>query len=223
MKGATTLRSPLLTALVVVLFAGCAALAPREVPDDREVAWEALRAELEALSAWHARGRLSVQMGDDGGSAGFDWREHPGGDYALRLSGPWGQGVARIEGGDGYVRLDEGDGQVLEGASARLLLWQRFGWDVPVDGLRRWLMGLPTGDAAPDAYTLDDFGRLEHLRWEEWEIAYRRYTQVDGLDLPADLTIRHVAEGTRIRVAVDNWQPAAPGEGESSGIPLIGE
>ena len=220
---ARTLRAALLAGLAALLVAGCAALQPREIPDDRDAAWEALQADLEALDAWHARGRLSVRMDHDGGSAGFDWREQADGRYALRLAGPFGEGVARLDGRAGHVRLDEGDGRVLQGSDARLLLLERYGWDVPVDGLRHWLIGLPGSDVEPDAYELDDFGRLQRLQWEEWEIRYRRYIQVDGLDLPADLIVEHGLDDTRIRIAVDEWQPASAEVDDGTGVPLIGE
>lgn len=198
---------------------------PRTVPDDRELAWMDLQDRLQALDGWQAAGRFNVQMADEGGSASFDWREHPDGRFSLRLSGPWGQGVARLSGDDDRVRLDTGNGHVVHGTDAALLLRDLYGWDVPVAGLRRWLIGLPTGDAGSDSYSLDRFGRLEELRWRDWEIRYRRFGQVDDLDLPVNLIARRADGEARLRIAVDHWQPGEvdPADGAGSGVPLIGD
>lgn len=216
------LRSALVLAGVLGL-AACA-VGPREVPDDRDAAWADLRAQLEALESWHAEGRLSVNMSGDGGSAGFDWRERADGRFTLHLAGPWGQGVARLSGDDQRVELDTGEGQVITGADASVLLRDLYGWNIPVAGLRRWLIGLPAADTAEATYTLDRFGRLETLVWDDWEIEYRRHRRVDDLDLPAILRADRMDGEARIRIAVDRWQLREADSGDDdSGVPLIGD
>lgn len=213
--------------LAVLLLAGCAVVQPpREPPADRAEAWDTHRERLESIDGWHAEGRLSVRMGNDGANARFDWREIPDGRFSLRLSGAWGQGVARLTGGAGEARLDTGEGRAAVGPDAANLLARRYGWDVPVDGLRRWLLGLPTATVDDNDRDLDRFGRLETLVWQDWEIHYRRYQQVGDLDLPAVLIATRTDGGAVIRIAVDHWQPGTdPGQRESdgSGVPLIGE
>lgn len=208
----------------------CAGLGPRDKPDDPEAAWADLRAELEALAAWRADGRMSVRMDNDGGTAGFVWHERGGDRFALRLAGPWGQGVARLNAEDGRVRLDEGGDRVLRGRDAATLLQRAYGWDVPVAQLRRWLIGLPTADLDADDYTLDDFGRLATLEWQDWEIEYRSFRQAEGIDLPADLVATRPGEDVRIRVRIDEWRLREPEDAEDgeagdngSGVPLIGD
>lgn len=215
-------RGFVLVALALVLVAGCAA-GPRPVPDERTRAWTELRAELEALDQWQAEGRLVVRDGRDGNPAGFTWIERPDGGFQLRLSGPWGQGVARLTGGAGRAELVTAEGMRYTAGDAHQLLAGVYGWDIPVAGLRRWLLGLPGPDAT---YTLDRFGRLETLDWRDWHIEYGRYRLVDeGLDMPAVLTASRAGGDTEIRVAIHEWRlgpgkPDAPG-GESP-IPLMG-
>lgn len=215
------LRASLPVLCLAVLLAGCAA-GPRPLPDDRQAAWQELRARLEALEGWHAEGRLSVRMDGDGGQAGFTWVETRDAGFQLRLSGPWGQGAARLRGGDGAAELRSGDGYRYAGDDARSLLARVYGWDIPVAGLRSWLIGLPADGAD---YTLDRFGRLATLDRGGWHIEYRRYRRVGDLDLPAVLRARNAAADTEVRVVVDDWRPgSADGDapGPTSPVPLMG-
>jgi outer membrane lipoprotein LolB len=209
-------------AVALVLMAGCAT-GPRPVPDERTRAWAELRGELEALDQWQAEGRIVVRDGGDGTPAGFTWIEHPDGGFQLRLSGPWGQGVARLTGGAGRAELVTAEGARYTAVDAHQLLSDVYGWDIPVAGLRRWLLGLPGPDAE---HTLDRFGRLETLDWHDWRIKYGRYRLVEnGLDMPAVLTAAKAGGDTEVRVAIHEWRlgsnkPDAPTRG--SPIPLMG-
>ena len=213
---------------IVVVFLGAALLTacatgPRSVPGDREAAWADHRDRLEALSGWRAEGRLAVRTRDDAGNANFVWIEEGEDRFRLRLEGPLGQGGGRlVVDGVGAV-LTTGDGQRYAGSDAGRLLGELYGWDIPVAGLRQWLVGLPGADAD---YDLDRFGRITALDWRGWRIEYRRYRQVGELDLPATLVASRAEAGTEIRVAIDQWVPGAGNEPPSeagSTIPLMGD
>ena len=214
-------RRRLLLLLPGLLLVGACAVGPRPVPDDRGSAWQETRARLAALDAWYAEGRLAVRTGSDGGQAHFTWRERNGERFSLRLAGPWGQGAARLEGGAGRAELLAADGRRFAGPDARALLLGVYGWDIPVDALRRWLIGLPTRGAD---YRLDRFGRIATLQWQDWSLEYRRYRQRDGLDLPALLVARRGDTEVELRVAVDRWRLG--GEEQTpvpeSPVPLFG-
>lgn len=215
------MRAALAGVVLAAVLAGCA-IGPRAVPDERRAAWDALRDRLEAIEGWRAEGRLSVRMGADGGQAGFTWYERRADGYRVELRGPWGQGAARLAGSDGRVELRAGGGRRFIGTDGRELLREIYGWDIPIAGLRRWLIGLPTAEAS---YTLDRFGRLETLTWQGWRIEYVRHRQRDGLDLPAVLEARHASRDSELRIAVDEWYPddgSRPARPDSP-VPLIGE
>lgn len=206
---------------LVIALAGCAA--PRPVPDDHAEAWASQRARLQALDAWRAEGRLVVRSGNEGGQVGFTWIERPDGSFGMRMAGPWGQGAAHLAGGGGRATLRGADGARYVAADASELLADVYGWDVPVAGLRRWLVGLPASGAD---YSLDRFGRVATFDWQDWRVAYRRYRQVDGTDLPAMLTATRARDGTEIRVAIDRWRLGAGGgdtRPADSPVPLIGD
>lgn len=212
--------------IVVLLICGAlltaCATGPRSVPDDREAAWSDHRQQLEALSGWSAEGRLAVRTRDDAGNANFVWVETGDERFRLRLEGPLGQGGGRLVVDGEQAVLTTGNGQRYVGRDAGQLLDDLYGWDIPVTGLRKWLLGLPGSNAD---YELDRFGRIAELDWRGWHIEYRRYRQVDDLDLPATLIATRADSGTEIRVAIDQWEPEAGDESPSddgSTIPLMG-
>jgi outer membrane lipoprotein LolB len=216
-------RKPVLALVLSLLAVGCAQQ-PRETVDDPRRVWQQRQQQLEALERWQAEGRLSVELADDGGQAHFTWRQM-GENFQLRLSGPWGQGGSVIEGGPEGARLDAGDGQRYRGSDAQQLLAAVYGWQIPVDGLRYWLIGLPRAEGDPE---IDRFGRLAAVTWQQWRIEYQGYQRVAGLELPERLRARRGDRG-EIRLAIHDWilpergrdvDEEAP-EAESD-IPLVG-
>ncbi len=206
---------------LLLALAGCA-IEPRPVPDERRQAWEALRTQLEELDHWRAEGRLVVRQGRDGSPAHFTWIERSDGSFDLRLSGPWGQGAARLRGGRGGAVLVTADELRYTARDAQRLLARVYDWNIPVTGLRQWLIGLPGPEAD---YTLDRFGRLEMLDWRNWHIEYGRYRLSDeGLDMPAVLTATRAGGDSEIRVAIQSWRvsPDTPQESPRSPVPLMG-
>lgn len=210
-------------AAVVLLGAlvGACATGPRSVPVDRDAAWSDLHERLQALPGWRAEGRLAVQTDGDAGNANFTWVERADGGFRLRLEGPLGQGGGRLAVDGDQAVLTTADGRRRVGRDAGRLLATLYGWNIPVSGLRRWLIGLPGTDAD---YRLDRFGRIASLDWQDWRIEYRRYRQVDDLDLPASLVATRAGGGAEIRVAIDRWDPGAAERAPSDGspVPLIG-
>jgi len=208
-------------ALALLLLAGCAA--ERPVPQNPKDAGQSLRTQLRALRAWRADGRLVVKADGQGTPASFTWTERPDDTFRLRLSGPWGQGAARLAGGPGQASLVTGDGTRYVARDAHALLAGAYGWDIPVSALRHWLLGLPGEEDAQ--FTLDRYGRLATLDWHGWHVEYRRYRQVNGLDLPAVLTAKARKRQAEVRVAIDNWHLDGRGEqpaATESPIPLMG-
>lgn len=215
-------RCRIAAVLVCSALLGACATGPRSVPEDREAAWADQRERLHALSAWRAEGRLAVRTRNDAGNAHFTWIDQGDDGFRLRLEGPLGQGGGRMSVNGEQAVLTTGDGQRYVDRDAGRLLEDLYGWDIPVTGLRQWLVGLPGADAD---YELDQFGRIASLDWRGWHIEYRRYRPVGDLDLPATLVATRTDTDTGIRVAIDQWEPEANAESPSddSSIPLMGD
>ena len=81
-------------------------------------------------------------------------------------------------------------------------LQERIGFELPIDHLRFWLLGVPDPSAAFEL-TRNDQDRALQLTQDDWTVDYDRYMTVDGDLLPAHLVLTRA--GVRVRVAVDRW------------------
>ena len=83
-------------------------------------------------------------------------------------------------------------------------LQERLGFELPIDQLRFWLLGVPDPGAAFELKR-NDQDRASQLTQDDWTIDYDRYMPVNGDLLPAHLVLRRA--GVRVRIVVDRWEP----------------
>lgn len=200
------MRRLLALAATALLAAGCAA--PPSLPNvaHPQQVWEVRQHALAALSAWQLSGRIAVRNGDDAWQGNLEWRQ-AGSDYHIAVDGPFGQSQFDLTGGAQGVVLRTADNKVWQASDPEALLLEQTGIRMPVNALRYWVRGLPDPAGEP-AQTLDGRGRLARLQQGGWSVQFRRYTQVDGLELPDKLFVQRGP--VDIRLVVDRWRlPAA--------------
>lgn len=189
--------------LAALLLAGCAA-APPPLPDvSPEQALEARLKRLRELQSWTLTGRVGANNGKDSLSASMRWiqtRER----YRIRLSGPLGQGLVEVTGSEAGVALRNAERQTFYASTPEVLLSERFGWRLPVSGLRYWILGQPVPGAAVERRRLDAYGRLTRLDQSGWRIEYLEYEDVGGMELPSRINLEH--RELKARIAVRHWQ-----------------
>jgi outer membrane lipoprotein LolB len=162
-------------------------------------AWAARRAALEQVQNFSLQGRLAetglVSFGGD-----LSWIQ-TGASFQARFYGPLGVGAVAISGvaGDMQVRTKNG---IYETTEPEAFMQQQFGWSVPVDGLRYWVLGLPAPGRL-DALQLDDNGRILSLQQNGWTLAYLDYQAVGTLELPHKFAISDPQRG--FKVFIDQW------------------
>lgn len=201
-------RKALRSALVCVaaLIAACETT-PDVVPvDNPERVWAERQARLASIDHWSAVGKIGIQSTQDSWSAGLSWQQN-GDSYRLRLSGPLGQGLMELRGSPGDVELRTSDDEVYRARTAEALMQAHAGWQVPLSGLRYWILGRPDPDAGIVDFALDPGGRLAELRQLGWHIRYERYAEFDGVVLPTRLTLEN--SRLRAKLAVRTWRTAA--------------
>jgi outer membrane lipoprotein LolB len=161
--------------------------------------WEQRVADLQGLSSWQLDGRAAVAVGTQGWQATLNWRQR-GDSGEVHLSGPFGVGALVLK------RTPEG--LSLNGAppsdAVVTQLQEKLGFDLPLDHLRFWLLGVPD-PAAPFNLKRNDQDRASQLTQADWSVDYDRYVPANGDLLPAHLVLTR--EGVRVRIAVDRWEP----------------
>lgn len=184
--------------LIVLLAAGAALAACMStrtalVP----VPWERRLLELQHASTWQLDGRAAVAVGTQGWQASLNWHQH-GADAEVHLAGPLGVGA--------LVLKKTPDGVSMNGAppsdAVLAQLQERLGFEMPLEDLRYWLVGLPNPNTA-SALQRNDQDRAQQLMQDGWTVDYDRYMPVKGDLLPARLVMSR--EGVRVRIAVDHW------------------
>ena len=110
------------------------------------------------------------------------------------MSGPLGIGA--------LVLKRSPDGISLNGAppsdAVLAQVQERLGFDLPIDRLRFWLLGVPDPSAA-FALKRNAQDRALQLIQADWTIDYDRYMPAGGDSLPAHLVLSR--EGVRVRIA----------------------
>jgi outer membrane lipoprotein LolB len=187
--------------ILLLSLAGCATV-PVQAPEPGTVgSLEQHAAALAELTAWQMNGRAAISTSDQAGTVTMNWRQE-GESYSVELRAPWGAGTVLLDGDPQGVMLRTSKG-VQEFASApRELLWRHTGFDLPIEALQYWLLGLPEPDSAAE-FEVDERGLLTELRQHGWRIRYLNYGEFDGLALPIRLYLTGEAGG--VRVAVQGW------------------
>lgn len=180
------------------LMTGCTTL--MKTPEtDVDQAWDDHREALERIESFELSARVA-SGGLFGMKGSLVWRQQAD-DFDIRVSGPFGVGALRLSGRIDDVTLTTKKGS-YHTDDPDAYLRENLGWSLPVEGLRYWVLGLPSpySDAEIE---LDDHGRLLSADQDGWAIAYEDYVTAERMALPRKLTLTHPE--VRIKVVVDDW------------------
>ena len=163
--------------------------------------WQQRRLQLQQRSVWRVHGRVAVQTEDEAWSATIRWTQ-TGAQYEMAIYGPLGGTILYIQGTDSRITLTTEQGETYTGTDAQRLIERHAGWNVPLDGLRYWLLALSQpGRSQWQRY--DDDGRLKELHQSGWRIRYRGYQPINGIDMPEKIHIEN--EQLTVRLIVRDW------------------
>lgn len=160
--------------------------------------WPVRLAELQQAHRWQLEGRAAVAVGTQGWQASLNWQQS---DEAteVHLAGPLGVGAMALK--------ETAEGLSLNGAppSGAVLaqLQDRLGFELPLQDLRYWLLGVPDPSTAFEM-TRNADDRALQLTQAGWTLNYDRYMAVNGDLLPAKISLNR--EGVRLRIVVDQWR-----------------
>ena len=197
--------SALAALAVLAMLAGCrSAPPPAAIPGPgAEAPWSEQRPALEKLDRYALNGKVAVAANGQGFSASLRYLQQPG-RAELALDGPLGIGGMRIALEENSLAVTNSRGEALDGEAARAEIEHRLGFELPLDELRWWLLGLPAPgqseiDAAPDS------GEIRGFLQNGWRVTINTRAPGLGFSLPQRLTAER--SGARLKLFVERWQP----------------
>jgi outer membrane lipoprotein LolB len=178
------------TAIVLASLAGCAALrAPQALPASNA-----------GVDTFSLTGRVAVKLEQRGYSAKLSWRHAAAGDR-LRLLSPVGSVIAEIEADASGAMLTTGDKKVYRSGDVQALTREVLGWDLPLEGLRHWVVGRAEPVLPVQAEQRDVRGRLTRLTQNDWRISFLAYAGDSAL--PARMALAY--DRLSLRLIIDRW------------------
>jgi len=186
-------------AIVYLLLGACATQQGVDLPDISQ--WENRRAILGQLDKWQFRGRIAVKTSDDGFNGKLRWVQD-GDFFRATVSGPLGIGTVRIEGDGEGVEITDKDGTTTVLRDVESELYYRYGWTIPVESLRYWVLGIPD-PRVPAATEFDDLDRVSRIEQRGWNVEVGRYREAGGQQMPARLVAS--SRETSVRLVIDKW------------------
>ena len=187
--------------LLLVVLAGCASRPVIQQATDN-ARWQMRQSQLSTIHHWMASGRIAIRDEVTGWTASYEWQQRPD-SYDIQLRGPLGYGVMQLIGSEQKVELRQAGKAALYSSSAEQLLVEQTGWQLPVEGLRYWILGLPRPGSA-EKHQLNDESMLDTLHQDGWEISYSRYKMINNYWLPGKITLTQA--DLKVKLLVDTWK-----------------
>ncbi len=151
-----------------------------------------------ALQNWKISGKIGLRTNSDAHSAYINWHQC-GDSFDIRLSGPLGQGSARLLGNRIGVRLQTQGEEAIYAASAEQLMEQYLGWSLPVSQLAYWMRGIPSPH-----FTFEASDTGQHFSQQGWQLDFPKLTQIDGYQLPSKTTAEQAPY--KVSLLIKDWQ-----------------
>lgn len=157
-------------------------------------------AKLKSIKNWTIFGAIGVHNRQKAWRANLRWQQN-GARYTMNFFGPLGAGAVLLKGAPNKVSLQT-QKQLLLADNPEELLQREVGWRVPVSNLYYWVRGLAApGIAAQKHY--DQNNHLATLQQAGWQVVFKNYQRVRGIDLPSKIVIDKAP--LRLRIVIKRW------------------
>ena len=168
--------------------------------------------ENEASSVFTLQGRAFVKGSTAAYSIGLRWQASSDLDV-IWLTAPLGQTLAQITRNYEGAMIVTADQQTYRAASVESLTSKALGWELPLAGLRHWVLGHAGRTPAPTNSVRDDQHRLRLLEQDGWRVSFD-YRTDDASARPSrlqatrdDAELRLVIDALDVEVEVDAEAP----------------
>lgn len=187
---------------LVLTLNACTSVSVKDPDFVNKEIYEDRTSQLNATGVWGLVGKISLDDGDDGGSGRLQWSVEPG-HSELDFHGAMGRGAWHLQIGQDGVLLKMADGTEQAADDVNDLIQDRMGWPIPLDALQWWVRGL-VAPGVIESETYGSEGLLTSLRQFGWDVDFKRYASVDGVELPIRLNATN--DNYRVKLAISRWR-----------------
>ena len=197
--------NPSLLLFAIVLLSACTS---KPVKMEADSDWRSRQAALAEIDSWKMQARIGLRSKDRSGSASLIWVETPE-QRNLRLLGPLGGGLVLLQQDAAGVSIQDSKGKIWLAQDAGELIYRVTGWQIPVSGMRWWLLGLTEPGSKAES-TIDAAHHLVSVQQAGWKVSLDKYTLFGAHELPTSIVIETVAGSDderyiRVKVIVKDW------------------
>lgn len=192
--------------LITLLLTACATVKNDSIPIE-EISQSfnkvTLNEQLYNLSKWQASGVIGIKYDNKADSANFIW-DQDGGDFHLKIYGPLGMGAISVIGDGKSVSLVDSKGDVTKSKDISTLLAEKFGWYIPIEGLKYWIKGTYVAKETKEV-NYSKLGLVDNLKQSGWEITYKDYMLIDKkVPLPSKIVLSR--DDLTLKIVIKSWQ-----------------
>ncbi|MDO6708872.1 lipoprotein insertase outer membrane protein LolB [Photobacterium sp. 1_MG-2023] len=185
----------------LLILSGCTTTSQSGQP---VTSWDIHQQALQTISGYQATGKLGYISPEQRFTANLNWKNETGADH-LRLTNFLGTTLLKLDTQPGRAVLIDNDGKRYQGPDAAALVLKLTGISLPVNQMRDWLIGLPSG---ADTYQLNAENRVAYLAKQVgsqlWQLDYNVYDESATPALPSRLVL---SQGDiRITLLINRWQ-----------------
>jgi outer membrane lipoprotein LolB len=160
-------------------------------------------ARLQQLTAWHNSGAFSVKVNDKVNAANFTWQQTGRQYFRINVSSALNLVGFILTGKPNVATLVRSSDDSIQAASPEGVMQKALGWHLPLSNLYYWVRNLPAPGPF-EAHQYDQYGHLQSLSQQGWQIRWRGFVTTQGLDLPRLILLSR--PGVEIRIVAKQWQ-----------------
>ncbi|WP_213992261.1 lipoprotein insertase outer membrane protein LolB [Sodalis sp. dw_96] len=191
--------------LAALLLAACSVRTPTgPAKSQTSPEWRQHEQAVSQLTHYQTRGSFAYISSKQKVYARFNWQQTGPDRYRLLLTSPLGSTEMDLSVQPGMAQVINSDGKKYVSDDAQLMIHKLTGMDIPLDNLRKWMLGLP-GDARD--FTLDDKGQLKQVNYsqggQQWTVTYQDYLDDTRPSMPGNMQL--LQGDQRIKLKMDSW------------------
>lgn len=154
------------------------------------------------IAQFSLKGRLGIVTKPKSFSARLAWQHMPSKDN-IDVYSPIGGKVANIVKTPERVILTDNGNKTTEAQDVETLTEKTLGFQLPLSGLAHWALGRPSDTGIVNAVTWDEYGRINYMQQNGWDIEYKTYTENAGYFLPKKIMLKN--EKMTLKLIIEKW------------------